>query len=430
MSALIEELRWRGLLQDMTVGAAEHLAEAPRRGYIGFDPTAPSLHVGNLLVIMDLVHLQRHGHTPIALVGGGTGLIGDPSGRDEERRLLTKEQAAENAEGIRRQLEHFLDFGAGPNAAVMRNNLDWLSGLALVDFLRDIGKHFSVNQLMAKESVKRRLADPDVGLSYTEFSYILMQSYDFLELYRGDGCTVQFGGGDQWGNITSGTDLIRRVDGGKAFGVVSPLVTNTSGRKFGKTESGSIWLDPDLTSPYAFYQFWLNTEDADAVKYLKCFSLLSHEEISELETATESEPYKRATQKALGKDVTSRVHGETGFTRALQATDALFGGDLSGLSASEIADVFADVPSSKIDAQELAADGKPIVDLLEESGIATSKGDARRSIEGGGMYVNNLRVESVDRRVTAEDTIGGRFLVLRKGKRSYHLVAVSGARHS
>ena len=430
MSAFVEELRWRGLLQDMTAGAAEHLAEAPRRGYIGFDPTAPSLHVGNLLVIMDLVHLQRHGHTPIALVGGGTGLIGDPSGRDEERQLLTKEQAAENAEGIRRQLEHFLDFGLGPNAAVMRNNLDWLNGLALVDFLRDIGKHFSVNQLMAKESVKRRLEDPDVGLSYTEFSYILMQSYDFLELYRGDGCTVQFGGSDQWGNITAGTDLIRRVDGGKAFGVVSPLVTNASGRKFGKTESGSVWLDPELTSPYAFYQFWLNTDDADAVKYLKCFSLLSREEIAELEAATESEPYKRAAQKALGRDVTGRVHGETGFAKALQATDALFGGDLAGLSASEIADVFTDVPSSKIDAEELAVEGKPIVDLLEDSGIATSKGDARRSIEGGGMYVNNRRVESVDRRVTAEDAIDGRYVVLRKGKRSYHLVAVSGSRHS
>jgi len=430
MSALIEELRWRGLLQDMTAGAAEHLAEVPRRGYIGFDPTAPSLHVGNLLVIMDLVHLQRHGHTPIALVGGGTGLIGDPSGRDEERQLLTKEKAAENAEGIRCQLEHFLDFGPRPNAAVMRNNLDWLNGLALVDFLRDIGKHFSVNQLMAKESVKRRLEDPDVGLSYTEFSYILMQSYDFLELYRGDGCTVQFGGSDQWGNITAGTDLIRRVDGGKAFGVVSPLVTNASGRKFGKTESGSVWLDPALTSPYAFYQFWLNTDDADAVKYLNYFSLLSREEITELEAATESEPYKRAAQRALGEDITRRVHGETGVAKALQATDALFGGDLSGLSASDIADVFGDVPSSQLAAEELAGEGKPIVDLLEESGIATSKGDARRAVEGGGIYVNNRRVESVDRRVTSSDAIDGRYFVLRKGKKSYQLVAVSGARHT
>jgi tyrosyl-tRNA synthetase len=430
MSALVEELRWRGLLQDMTEGAAEHLAEAPRHGYIGFDPTAPSLHVGNLLVVMDLVHLQRHGHTPIALVGGGTGLIGDPSGRDAERQLLTKEQAAENAEGIRGQLEHFLDFAVDPNAAVMRNNLDWLGELALVDFLRDVGKHFSVNQLMAKESVRRRLEDPDVGLSYTEFSYILMQSYDFLELYRRDACTVQFGGSDQWGNITAGTDLIRRVDGGKAFGVVSPLVTNASGRKFGKTESGSVWLDPNLTSPFAFYQFWLNTDDADAVKYLKYFSLLSREEIAELYAATEVEPHKRAAQRALGEDVTRRVHGETGLAKALQATNALFGGDLAGLSASDIADVFGDVPSSEIGRQELVADGKLIVDLLEESGIATSKGDARRSIEGGGIYLNNRRVESIDSRVTARDAIDGRFLVLRKGKKSYQLVEVSEARHS
>jgi tyrosyl-tRNA synthetase len=312
----------------------------------------------------------------------------------------------------------------------MRNNLDWLGELALVDFLRDVGKHFSVNQLMAKESVRRRLEDPDVGLSYTEFSYILMQSYDFLELYRRDACTVQFGGSDQWGNITAGTDLIRRVDGGKAFGVVSPLVINASGRKFGKTESGSVWLDPNLTSPFAFYQFWLNTDDADAVKYLKYFSLLSREEIAELYAATEVEPHKRAAQRALGEDVTRRVHGETGLAKALQATNALFGGDLAGLSASDIADVFGDVPSSEIGRQELVADGKLIVDLLEECGIATSKGDARRSIEGGGIYLNNRRVESIDSRVTARDAIDGRFLVLRKGKKSYQLVEVSEARHS
>jgi tyrosyl-tRNA synthetase len=426
MSALVEELRWRGLLQDLTEGAAEHLAEAPRRAYIGFDPTASSLHVGNLLVIMDLVHLQRHGHTPIALVGGGTGLIGDPSGKDAERQLLTKELAAENAEAIRGQLAHFLDFEVASNAAVMRNNLAWLSALPLVDFLRDIGKHFSVNQLIAKESMKRRLEDPDVGLSYTEFSYILMQSFDFLELYRRDGCTVQFGGSDQWGNITSGTDLIRRVEGGKAFGVVSPLVTDSSGRKVGKTESGAVWLDPTLTSPYAFYQFWLNTDDADAVKYLKCFSLLSRDEIAELEAATISEPYKRAAQKALGADVTRRVHSETGLAKALQATDALFGGDLAGLSRDDIAHVFADVPSSQLNKDELAGDGKTMVDLLDESGVAASKGDARRSIEGGGVYLNNRRVEGVDQRATIDDAIDGRFLVLRKGKKSYHLVAVRG----
>ena len=295
MSKLIEELQWRGLLQDATEGAAEHLAEAPRTGYIGFDPSASSLHVGNLLVVMDLVHMQRHGHTPIALVGGGTGLIGDPSGKTAERQLLTKEIAAENAEGIRAQLAHFLDFDVKSNPAIMRNNLDWLGQLSLVDFLRDIGKHFSVNQLIAKESVKRRLENEETGLSYTEFSYALLQSYDFLELYRRDQCTVQLGGSDQWGNITAGTDLVRRVAGGKAFGVVSPLLTNSSGTKFGKTEAGNVWLDPELTSPFAFYQFWVNTDDRDVMGFLRCFSLLSQSEIGELEEATQAVSYTHLT---------------------------------------------------------------------------------------------------------------------------------------
>jgi tyrosyl-tRNA synthetase len=423
MSALIEELRWRGLLKDLTQGAAEHLAERPRSGYIGFDPTASSLHVGSLLVIMDLVHLQRHGHTPIALVGGGTGLIGDPSGKTAERQLLTKEQAGENAEAIRGQLAHFLDFDAKSNPAVMRNNLDWLGDLALVDFLRDVGKHFSVNQLMAKESVKRRLAG-DEGISFTEFSYALLQSYDFLELYRRDGCTLQMGGSDQWGNITAGTELIRRVEGGRAFGVVSPLVTNSAGAKFGKTESGNVWLDPELTSPYRFYQFWINTSDADAVRYLKYFSLLTRPEIEELEEAVRSEPHRRSAQKALAEDVTRRVHGEGGLAGALQATSALFGGEITGIPADDIADIFADVPSSDLGHEALEGEGKSVVVLLEESGLASSKGDARRAIEGGGVYVNNLRVEDAGRMLTSSDPIEGRFLVLRKGKKNYHLVAV------
>ena len=426
MSALIEELRWRGLLQDATEGAAEHLAEAPRSAYIGFDPTASSLHVGSLLVIMDLVHLQRHGHTPIALVGGGTGLIGDPSGKEVERQLITKEKAAENAEGIRAQLDHFLDFDVKSNTAVMRNNLDWLGGLALVDFLRDIGKHFSVNQMLAKESVKRRLAQEDSGLSFTEFAYALLQSYDFLELYRRDGCTIQMGGSDQWGNITTGTDLIRRVDGGKAFGVVSPLVTNSAGKKFGKSEAGNIWLDPELTSAYQFYQFWVNTEDADVVKYLKYFSLLSQDEISELDQVTQVEAHRRAAQKALAEDVTRRVHGETGLAKAVQATAALFGGDLSGLSAEDIQDVFADVPSSEIVRDRLSGEGVSFIDLLVESAVASSKGDARRSIEGGGVYLNNVRIQDVEFSVEVSQAIDGRFLVIRKGKKNYHLVALQG----
>jgi tyrosyl-tRNA synthetase len=423
---LLEQFEARGLLQDATEGAAEHLAEAPRTVYIGFDPTAQSLHLGNLVPIMGLVHAQRAGHTPIALVGGGTGLIGDPSGKTVERLLLTKEIAAENAEGIREQLAHFLDFEAKANAARMRNNHDWLGGLALVDFLRDVGKHFSVNQLMAKESVKRRLADEETGISYTEFSYALLQSYDFLELYRREGCTVQMGGSDQWGNITAGIDLIRRTEGARAFGVVLPLITNAAGSKFGKSEAGNVWLDAGLTSPFRFYQYWINVEDADVVRYLNFFTLLPDRERAELADAVVAEPQARAGQKALAADVTRRVHGETGLAAALRATEALFGGDLTGLPADQIQDVFGDVPSSQIGKDALSGQGKALVDLLVECGLASSKGDARRSIEGGGLYLNNERVGDASRAVTIDDALEGRFIVLRKGKKRYHLVAVAG----
>ena len=391
-------------------------------GYIGFDPTAKSLHVGSLLVIMGLVHLQRAGHTPVALVGGGTGLIGDPSGKTSERQLLSAEAVAENAAGIRAQLEHFLDFEGVPNAARMRNNLDWLGPLSFVEFLRDVGKHFSVNQLMAKESVKRRLENEETGISYTEFSYVLLQSYDFLELFRREGCTLQMGGSDQWGNITAGIDLVRRVAGARAFGVVMPLVTNASGAKFGKSEGGNIWLDRELTSPYAFYQFWINTGDGDVVRYLKYFTLFDRGRIEELADAVEREPHRRAAQKALAEDVTARVHGASGLAEAQRATDAFFGGSLAGLSAAEISEIFADVPSSRIAADSFAGEGAALVDLLVEAGVASSKGDARRAIEGGGVYLNNERAESVDDRVTVDTAIEGRYLVIRKGKRNYHVV--------
>jgi tyrosyl-tRNA synthetase len=426
MTSILEELSWRGMLYASTEGAKEHLDEAPRTAYIGFDPTAASLHVGSLLPIMGLVHLQRAGHTPIALVGGGTGLIGDPSGKTAERQLLTKEVAAENAEGIRAQLEHFLDFDAGANAARMHNNLDWLGGLTLVDFLRDIGKHFSVNQLLGKESVKRRLESEDGGISFTEFSYALLQSYDFLELYRREGCTVQMGGSDQWGNITTGTDLIRRMEGSRAYGAVFPLVTNAAGTKFGKSEAGAVWLDPALTSPYRFYQFWVNVDDADVGRYLRFFSLRSRAEIEGLEEAVRTEPQARTAQKALAEEVTRRLHGETGLAKAVQATAVLFGGEIEGLAADEVADIFADVPSSRIARDALAGEGMSLVDLLAESGVASSKGDARRSIEGGGIYLNNRRVTDTAQGVGADALIEGRFLVLRKGKRSYHLVSVTG----
>ena len=424
MMNLLDEYRARDLLQDATEGVSEHLLEAPRTIYIGFDPTAPSLHLGSLVPIMGLVHAQRAGHTPIALVGGGTGLIGDPSGKTAERQLLTKELAAENAEGIRAQLEHFLDFEVRSNRALVRNNLDWLGEITLVDFLRDVGKHFSVNQMMAKESVKRRIHDEESGISFTEFSYALLQSYDFLELYRREGCTVQMGGSDQWGNITTGIDLVRRMAGVRAYGVTYPLVTNSSGTKFGKSEAGNVWLDAELTSPFRFYQYWINVEDADAVRYLKFFTLLPREDIDGLADALASEPHRRAAQRALAEDVTRRLHGETGLAAAERATKALFSGDIEGLSADEIADVFADVPSSQLPRDELGGAGKPVIDLLVESGLATSRGDARRSIEGGGVYVNNVRVDGVDAAVTSDQMIEGRFLLLRKGKKSYHLVAL------
>jgi tyrosyl-tRNA synthetase len=426
MRNVLDEYHWRGMMQDLTEGTDGAFSSDPRTAYIGFDPTASSLHVGSLLPIMGLVHLQRAGHHPIGLVGGGTGLIGDPSGKAQERQLLTREKAAENLEGIRGQLEQFLDFDAKTNPARLVNNLDWLGELRTVDFLRDIGKHFSVNALLRKESIRRRLEDEDGGLSYTEFSYALMQAYDFLILYDQYGCTVQMGGSDQWGNITAGIDLIRRMRGVKAYGVVYPLVTSSTGVKFGKTEAGTVWLDPARTSPYRFYQFWLNTDDQDAVRYLRYFTLLSHEEVSALESELAETPHQRVAQKALAESVTRQVHGETGLERARQATRVLFGGGLEGLGGDEIADIFADVPSREVQKEALEGEGMPVVDLLVDARVATSKGDARRSIQGGGVYLNNARIEDAERAVYLDEALEGRFIVLRKGKKNYTLVKILG----
>jgi tyrosyl-tRNA synthetase len=404
------------MMHDLTEGTDGAFSSDPRTAYIGFDPTASSLHVGSLLPIMGLVHLQRAGHHPIGLVGGGTGLIGDPSGKAQERQLLTREKAAENLEGIRGQLEQFLDFDAKTNPARLVNNLDWLGELRTVDFLRDIGKHFSVNALLRKESIRRRLEDEDGGLSYTEFSYALMQAYG----------TVQMGGSDQWGNITAGIDLIRRMRGVKAYGVVYPLVTSSTGVKFGKTEAGTVWLDPARTSPYRFYQFWLNTDDQDAVRYLRYFTLLSHEEVSALESELAETPHQRVAQKALAESVTRQVHGETGLERARQATRVLFGGGLEGLGGDEIADIFADVPSREVQKEALEGEGMPVVDLLVDARVATSKGDARRAIQGGGVYLNNARIEDAERAVYLDEALEGRFIVLRKGKKNYTLVKILG----
>ncbi|MGZ6365349.1 MAG: tyrosine--tRNA ligase [Ktedonobacteraceae bacterium] len=418
---VFEEFKWRGMLYDASEGLEETLAHHSITGYIGFDPTAASLHVGSLLPIMGLARLQQHGHTPIALVGGGTGMIGDPSGKTQERQLLSKEQIEFNVEGIRSQLSLFLDFEAKSNRAMLINNADWLAPIPMVDFLRDVGKHFTVNYMLAKESVKRRFEEGD-GISFTEFSYMLLQSYDFLILHDRYGCTLQMGGSDQWGNIVAGTELIRKMRGAKGYGLVFPLVTTSAGIKFGKTEAGSVWLDPKLTSPYRFYQFWINTEDSDVVKYLKFFTMLDQQAIAELEQAVVTAPEKREAQKRLAEEVTRTVHGESNLRKAIQASRVLFGGEIEDLSASDVLDIFAEVPSSEVPGDTFTGDGLSLVDLVISSGFATSKGAARRLIEDGGIYINNRRVPDVQATVHLTTFIDGQFLVLRKGARKYHLV--------
>ena len=421
-----EEFQWRGMLYDASEGLRDVLAKESVTGYIGFDPTAPSLHVGSLLPIMGLVHLQRHGHTPVALVGGGTGMIGDPSGKTVERQLLSIEQLEFNLAGIREQLSRFLDFERQGNAAMMVNNADWLTPLSLIDFLRDIGKHFTVNYMLAKESIRRRYEQGD-GISFTEFSYMLLQSYDFLVLYDRYGCTLQMGGSDQWGNIVAGTELIRKLrgeKGGRGYGLVFPLVMSSSGIKFGKSEAGSVWLDANLTSPYRFYQYWINTDDRDVVKYLKFFTLLSQQEIAELEAAVETAPEKREAQRRLAEEVTRMVHGEYELRKAIQASQVLFGGEIADLSARDVLDIFAEVPSSDLPRSSFDGDGLPIIDAVITAGYATSRGAARRLIEGGGIYVNNRRVSDPQAMLGLSALIDGQYLVLRKGAKDYHLMRV------
>jgi tyrosyl-tRNA synthetase len=422
---IYEEFEWRGLLYDSTPELKDLFASGPQTAYIGFDPTASSLHVGSLLPIMALARLQRFGHHPIALVGGGTGLIGDPSGKTAERQLQSAEQVAENLAGIQRQLEPFLDFTAKKNPARMVNNLDWLGSLGLIDFLRDVGKYFTVNYMLAKESVKRRIESED-GISYTEFTYMMLQAYDFLELSDRYGCNVQMGGSDQWGNIIAGTDLIRRARSRRAHGLVFPLVTNAAGTKFGKTEAGTIWLDPLRTSPYRFYQFWLNADDRDVVPYLKYFTWLGREEIAELERAHEADPGRREAHRRLAREVTSLVHGPTELANAERASDVLFGGALDDVSVDSLRDIFEDVPSTTLTRMALEGDGLGVLDLFSETGLAASKGEARRLVRSGGAFVNNTRVSDENDRVGVGTLIEGSLLVLRKGKRNYHLVHVEG----
>ena len=415
----LDDLDWRGAISDQTPDLADHLAEAPRVVYCGFDPTADSLHVGSLLPVMALARLQRAGHTPIALVGGGTGLIGDPSFKKDERQLQTLEQVEANVAGIRAQLERFLSF-EGETAAQMVNNADWLSEISFLDFLRDVGKYFTIGYMTAKESVKSRI---ETGLSFTEFSYMLLQAYDFLVLHERMGCTVQIGGSDQWGNITAGTDLLRKSAGEQGHALVMPLVTNASGTKFGKTEAGTVWLDAARTSPYRFYQFWLSADDADVIAYLKYFTWMTRDEIQTLEEATAERPHAREAQRALARAMTTLVHGQDATEAAERTGKVLFGGDIAGLNASELAEVFDEAPSLDVPSARLG-DGVSVVDLLVEAGLAASKGEARRLVKGGGIKVGDEKVADESRVVTLADAVDGSVVVLRKGKKSVAVVRV------
>jgi tyrosyl-tRNA synthetase len=424
--ALLDELQWRGLLHQHTEEVAEALHGDPITGYIGFDPTAPSLHIGNLLVIMLLVRLQRHGHTPVALVGGGTGLIGDPGGKASERPLSEPDVVAENASRIHKQLERFLDF-SGANAARMIDNSEWLVELRAVDFMRDVGKHFTVNYMLAKDSVKGRM---EVGISYTEFSYMLLQAYDFLELRRRHNVRLQMGGSDQWGNITAGIELIRRTLGVDAHAITSPLVTTSAGTKFGKTEAGAVWLDATMTSPYKFYQFLVNVDDRDVCRYLRAFTLLSQDEIVSLEQAVADHPERRDAQRALAREVTGLVHDAGPLKAAEEVSELLFGGgDPRSLSLDALLALKLEIPLFTIEPDPTRAE-VTTYDVLEAvcvgpSALFKSKGEARRMVQQGGVYLNGQRMDAERRALTPEDLLGGKYVLVRKGARNYGLVEVS-----
>ena len=419
MSDLLAELDWRGFVHHATRDLAAHLATGRRTLYCGFDPTAPSFQVGNLMPLMLLRQFQLAGHRPIVLMGGGTGLIGDPSGKQTERPLLSEEQIRENVRRQRDQLVRLFDFDAKETRALVLNNADWLVDQRLVAFLRDVGKHFSVNVMMQKESVKARL---DAGISYTEFSYMLLQAYDFLHLYRKEQCTIQVGGSDQWGNITAGIDLIRRVEGGEAHGLVGPLFTTASGAKFGKTEAGSVWLDPSLTSPYKLYQFWMNTDDRDAERYLKLFTLLSQDEIKALLKSHHKDPSRREAQQKLAIEVTQLVHGKEACQSAVTASAILF----DEFSPRDVAPSAFDALAQEIPTVALEIrDGLTLVEAVVRAGLAKSKSEARRQIEQGGIYLNQERVKDVARTIGPADWIAGRNLLLRKGKKDYGLLRLS-----
>jgi tyrosyl-tRNA synthetase len=421
----IEELRWRGMLHDMMPGTEDKLNQGMSSGYIGFDPTADSLHIGHLTQIMTLIHFQRAGHKPFALVGGATGMVGDPSGKSAERNLLSEDVLFHNVTAIETQLKKFLDFNSGANSAEMVNNYDWFKNFTFLDFIRDVGKHITVNYMTAKDSVKKRL-ESETGMSFTEFTYQLVQGYDFYYLWKEKNCQVQMGGSDQWGNIVTGTELIRRKAGGTAFAITTQLIKKADGTKFGKTESGAVWLDPARTSPFKFYQFWLNTSDDDARLWIRIFTLKSREEIEALEKEHDAAPHLRVLQKALAQEITIRTHSENDLQIALKTSDFLFGNGtlefLQSLSEAEVMDMFEGVPQFTISKSELSG-GMSATDLLaEKSAVFPSKGEARKMITGGGVSVNKEKVADGSDIFNATHLINDKFLVAQKGKKNYFLL--------
>ncbi|MBN8836275.1 MAG: tyrosine--tRNA ligase [Sphingobacteriia bacterium] len=422
---LIDELRWRGLVQDIMPGTEEQLNKEMTSGYIGFDPTADSLHIGSLVPILLLVHLQRTGHKPYALVGGATGMIGDPSFKSEERNLLDEATLKHNLAGVKKQLEKFLDFDTDkPNAAVMVNNYDWFKSFTFLDFIRDVGKHITVNYMMGKDSVRKRL-EGENGMSFTEFTYQLVQGYDFYWLYQNKNCKLQMGGSDQWGNIVTGTELIRRKAGGEAFAFTCPLVTKADGGKFGKTEKGNVWLDARKTSPYQFYQFWLNASDEDAQKWVKMFTLLSKEEVEQLLTEHAIAPHTRILQKRLAQELTVFVHSQEDYEFAIKASDILFSNDtaeiLQALNEEQLLQVLEGVPTVEINKQQIL-EGYDLISFLADTQIFPSKGEARKMLQGGGIAINKIKVGSDRSTVVKEDLLQDKYMLVQKGKKNYYLV--------
>lgn len=424
MHDIFSELCWRGLIHQSTDDGnlPRMLNEKPWTVYVGFDPTADSLHVGHLVALMVLRRFQKAGHRPIALIGGATGMIGDPSGKSEERKLLSVESLQANIAGMEPQMRRFLDFDCGERSALLVNNYDWMGKFGYLEFLRDVGKHFPVNVMLTKDSVRARLERTDSGMSYTEFSYMLLQAYDFVHLHEHFGCDLQVGGSDQWGNITAGIDLARRFHGAQLYGVTCPLLTKSDGAKMGKTESGALWLSPDKTSPYHFYQYWINLDDADVGRCLRFFTDMQQEELETLLAEHQTNPGQRGAQRRLAAELTQLVHGDDGLSTAQHATEIFFGAEISALGDAQLAGIFADVPSKELPRDRLSGDGLPIIDALMEAGLCKNKSEARRMIGQGGVYVNNRRLEGIENQLGPDHLASETTMVLRTGKKNYALL--------